>query len=126
MVTVTRGFEFEAAHFLPNYDGKCKDLHGHSYKLEVSISGDIGFKSGMVMDFGFLKDIVNKNVIDKFDHKLLNDIFDLPTAENMVVWIKDTIKENLPKPIMEGVTSLEVVSVKLWETSNSYAEWRKE
>ena len=117
MLTVTKIFEFEAAHYLPDYDGKCKDLHGHSYKLEVEVSNDKRVKKGypeMLVDFGDIKKIVNDHVIDVMDHKVLNTIFDYPTAEFMVKDIFITLSNYFF-----------VERVRLWETSTSYAEYRR-
>lgn len=117
-VSVTKLFEFEAAHHLPNYDGACKNLHGHTYKLEVEVTRKDEYEfdepEAMVMDFKKLKEIVNANIIDKFDHSNLNDFFDNPTAERMVVWIYELLKMSFVKE--------RVMRVRLWETSSSYAE----
>lgn len=113
---ITRLFEFESAHFLRNYHGKCANLHGHSYKLEVSAKGKLN-DSGMVIDFTDLKHIVT-SLIERLDHRDLNSLFPNmnPTAENLVVWIYNELEVAMP----EGVN---LVRVKLWETSNSYVEY---
>jgi len=116
MITVTKVFEFEAAHHLPNYDGKCSKIHGHSYKLEV----EVGRKNKstyptMILDFSVLKKIVKEKIIDRLDHSYLNDIFEYPTAEAMVNWIRTELAH----------TELFVERIRLWETSTSYAEWRR-
>lgn len=119
MVTVTKLFEFEACHHLPNYLGPCHNIHGHSYKLEVTVGGLIhtdGEKKGMIIDFKDLKRIVKDVAIDKYDHANLNDYFKNPTAENMVLRIGRDIQEKLPE-------HTHVVSCKLWETSSSFAEY---
>ena len=120
-IKITKQFKFEAAHFLPNYEGACNNLHGHSYLLEISLEGypkENGSEMGMVMDFGRLKKIVNEEIIEKMDHHLLNDIPGLenPTAEKMVVWVWNILFEKLP----------DIVSVKLWETETSYVEYKGE
>lgn len=120
MITVTRHFEFEACHHLPHYRGACHNVHGHSYKLSVTVTGDINRDvkdpcCGMIIDFKDLKDVVN-NIIEKYDHSDLNEYFPNPTAEIMVDTIAQSVKRNLK-------SGLKLVSVKLWETSNSYAEW---
>lgn len=122
MLTLTKIFMFEACHNLPHHRGACHNLHGHSYKLEVTICGDIekdtsSARCGMIIDFKELKDIVNREVIYKYDHKYLNDFFENPTAEIMVKRIAEDINKELP----EGVS---LVSCKLWETTTSYAEYR--
>lgn len=120
MITITKHFEFEAAHILPNHPGKCKNLHGHTYKLEITVYnvGGVLNDSGMVIDFGDLKAAVHP-IVEKMDHTLLNDLSGLenPTAENMVVWILN----NVSWPV--GIAPYRI---RLWETSNSYATWTEE
>ena len=118
MITVTKIFKFDAAHLLPDYVGKCKNLHGHSWRLDVEVEGmaDAVLYPTMVLDFGDLKKIVNEAVIDKLDHQYINDVVPgPPTAENMVGWIAYQLLE----------TGLDVVSLKLWETDTSFATWRR-
>lgn len=118
-VSVTKCFGFEAAHSLPRYNGDCSRLHGHSYKLQVTVSGSVDEVTGMVMDFNVLKAIVKDKVVDKYDHRHLNDFFANPTAENMVIRIfKDLDESFIP-------LGLSVESVKLWETESSFAECRR-
>ena len=119
MLTITKHFGFEACHHLPHYKGACHNLHGHSYKLDVTVGGSIikdGPKQGMIMDFKDLKKIVKDYVVDKLDHEDLNNHYPNPTAEIMVVDIGKTIMQNLPDNVY-------LVSVKLWETEDSYAEY---
>jgi len=140
-VRVTKQFDFEMAHALWDYDGLCKNLHGHSYKLFVTVLGNpitdkSSTKLGMVIDFGDLKKIVKTTIVDVFDHSVVlnkkaptNDfikteqMFDRihlldyqPTCENMVIDFAMQIKALLPKGV-------ELLSVKLFETANSSAEW---
>lgn len=82
MHTITKRFDFEAAHVLPWHPGKCKRLHGHSYKLEVDVTGNLD-ENGIVADFTDLKELVKNEVVDKYDHQNLNDYFGNPTAEVM-------------------------------------------
>lgn len=105
---IGREFYFDAAHFLSDYKGKCEQLHGHTYKLEVIVEGSIG-NDGMLMDFNELKEIVNSNILERLDHKDLNEIFDVPTAENIASWIFDELKTRMP-----------IHSVKLWE---GHSKW---
>ena len=117
MLTVTKHFGFEACHHLPYYEGACHNIHGHSYKLDVTVGGNIikdtnNPKCGMIVDFKDLKKIVKENVVDKYDHSNLNDFFENPTAEIMVVDIAYSIMQKLPKEVY-------LVSVKLWETTFS-------
>jgi 6-pyruvoyltetrahydropterin/6-carboxytetrahydropterin synthase len=88
---VRRRFCFDSAHHLPNHPGKCKQLHGHSYELLVSVEGEIDAHSGMVIDFSDLKHAVREKVVDRLDHRLINDIIDNPTAERMAAWIWDEL-----------------------------------
>ena len=138
---VTKIFDFETAHALWNYDGKCKNIHGHSYKLTVSISGPVindenHVKNGMIIDFGDLKRIVNSNIVEHFDHCLLlngntphkayadveNGFSKImlcnyqPTAENMLIDMVARILNNLPDHIT-------LKYARLQETDNSYVEW---
>lgn len=118
---IAKHFEFEASHQLPNEEcyGKCRNLHGHRYQLEVRIDGKVNEK-GWVCNFSDIKKIVKERVIDKLDHSHLNDRIDLPTAENILLWIKKEIKPYLWSN--EGEERYYLHSLKLYETSNSYAE----
>ena len=140
-IRITKEFQFEMAHALWNYDGKCKNIHGHTYILYVTIIGvpekdKNSPKNGMVMDFGDLKKIVMENIVDKHDHYVAinantphSDIdfekfgIDLvqrknyqPTCELMVLEFADIIKQNLPE-------NIKLFSLKLHETQKSFAEW---
>src|SRR4051794_40657376 len=78
--SVTRAFAFEAAHQLPWHEGKCRNLHGHSSRLGVTVEGPLP-EHGVVVDFADLKAVVTAEVIDRYDHRYLNEIMDNPTAE---------------------------------------------
>lgn len=125
-VYLTKLFTFEAAHNLPNYEGACANMHGHSYKLEVKISGTVNrldpHKSieGMVIDFKVLKKIVKSVVISEYDHAYLNNFYDVPTAELMVIGIYYNLSAELEK------YGVKLESVKLWETADSCAEYKGE
>lgn len=144
IIRLTKEFSFEAAHALGGYDGPCREIHGHSYRLFVTIKGTpstdpMNPKQGMVMDFGVLKKIVNEEIISRFDHALvlrttadeglrrvLTEQFDnvvtveyQPTCENML----DDFAHRLMKRLPEGVT---LHSLRLHETASSYAEWYAE
>mgnify|MGYP000890841381 CR=1 FL=1 len=110
--TITKRFEFEYGHYIPNHPGKCINLHGHTGKLEITVRGVINGYTGMIMDFSDLKKIVNEEIIEKLDHNFLNDMFDLPTAENIGNWIWDKLEEK----------GLNIYRLRLWETSDSYFE----
>lgn len=96
---IYKEFSFDSAHFLPNVpDGhKCKEMHGHTYRLKVFIKGELDPQLGWIMDFKDLKEALLP-VIDQLDHKLINNIQGLqnPTAENITVWIWQQIKPSLP------------------------------
>ena len=96
-----------AAHHLPNYKGKCANVHGHSWKVEVDIEGSIKKGTGMVVDFSTIKDIINK-----LDHKDLNTIIPNPTAENITMYILNAIHD---------LGYFHDVKVKVWESATSYA-----
>jgi len=121
--SVTKAFHFEAAHYLPNYDGDCSYLHGHSYKLEVTVGGPNITKSdemcdgSMVIDFKQLKRKVDYYIIDTLDHTYLNEILPgVPTAEFMCAWIY----ERLSSPAFGNLRGLK--RIRLWETADSFAE----
>lgn len=105
---ISKTFEFDSAHFLPNYDGKCKNLHGHRFKLEVSIIGGINNETGMVIDFGDIKAVVEDEIIKIFDHDVINHMLLNPTAENMVIWIWKKLEDKF-----------RLYCIKLYETPNS-------
>ena len=113
---VRRKFQFEAAHKLPNHPGKCRELHGHSYKLLVEIDRPVDEASGMAIDFSDLKKTVNEQVVRRLDHTYINDLIDNPTAERMAVWIWDELQAVLP-----GLQEIE-----LHETSNCSVIYRGE
>jgi 6-pyruvoyltetrahydropterin/6-carboxytetrahydropterin synthase len=141
-VRITKEFNFEMAHLLDNYDGLCRNIHGHSYRLFVTIIGQPepsveSPKYGMVMDFSVLKGIVRREIVDKLDHALLvrrgimqaqrlaglsERIIEVdyqPTCENMVGHFAESIKPFLP-------SNVELFSIKLYETATSFAEWYAE
>lgn len=140
-IRLTKEFNFEMAHALWNYDGLCKNIHGHSYKLLVTVIGEAitdkkNPKLGMVMDFGDLKQIVKKEITEKYDHSIvlskdaqqlqIQNITQMfgrmeiseyqPTCENLILDFAMKIKNQLPAKV-------QLHSLKLYETSTSYAEW---
>ncbi len=144
MFYLTKIFHFEAAHALNGYDGKCRNIHGHSYELRVTVKGmplnEPGNpKNGMVIDFHDLKQIVNQEVVEKLDHSFIignnmpKDFVEItkknfdkvvelpyqPTTENMLADFAERIKKRLPQHV-------ELYSVTLQETRDSIAEWRAE
>ncbi|MCI5777448.1 MAG: 6-carboxytetrahydropterin synthase [Bacteroidales bacterium] len=139
IIRVTKEFGFEMAHRLDGYDGLCRNIHGHSYKLAVTVRGraevgEVSPKLGMVIDFSVLKSIVNEEVVGRLDHALVVrrgssleavaheitervEVVDYqPTCENMVADFACRILRRLP-------AGLELVSVRLHETATSFAEW---
>ena len=118
-ISISRKFQFAAAHSLPTHKGKCKGLHGHSYVTEVEIMGPVcdnpvASHYGMIMDFGDLKKEVEA-VIDLVDHKHLNnlDIVCVPTAEKLAWWLAVEIGKRLgPYP------DIELVELRLWEEAD--------
>jgi len=113
-VIVARVFEFQAAHQLPRHPGKCRNLHGHTYRLEVLCEGPVDPETGMVLDFADVKQAVRRHVLDVLDHSYLNDHIEYPTAENIAAWIWDRL----------AVTPLPLAEVRLWETSTCYVVHR--
>jgi 6-pyruvoyltetrahydropterin/6-carboxytetrahydropterin synthase len=141
-IRITKQFSFETGHALYGYDGKCKNIHGHSYRLDVTVIGtpisdNTNVKFGMVIDFSDLKKIVKEDIVDVFDHatvfnkntphvELAIELEDRghnvllvnyqPTSEMMVIDFASKIKNRLPK-------NIEFFSLKLQETATSFAEW---
>ena len=113
MLAVTREYSFEAAHFLPKvHDGhKCKRMHGHNYKIEVTISGPMA-QTGFIIDFWDMDKVVDP-IIAKIDHRVLNDVgIPNPTAENICVFFFGMIEEGLKA----FGADLELMAVRVWET----------
>ena len=144
IIKITKQFSFEMAHALRNYDGLCRNIHGHSYKMDITLAGQPLYdesspKNGMVMDFGDLKRLVNEEIISLLDHALvLNNKTDeklvgmlkqnfekivvvdfQPTTENLLNFIADKLKAKLPNRVS-------LTCVRLRETDTSYAEWCEE
>ncbi|MGW8424193.1 6-carboxytetrahydropterin synthase QueD [Peribacillus simplex] len=123
-VLVSKEFTFDAAHHLHDYEGKCKNLHGHTYKVIFGLSGYTDSR-GLMIDFGDIKDIWKNEIEIHLDHRYLNETLPLmnTTAENMVVWIYEKMSEALSLKEYEGAR---VEFVRLYETPTSYAEARRE
>lgn len=141
-IRITKQFNFETGHALYGYDGKCKNVHGHSYKLSVTVIGqpitdNTQVKYGMVIDFSDLKKIVKEEIVDVFDHatvfnkntphvELARELKERdhhvilvdyqPTSEMMVIDFAEKIKQRLPK-------NIQLFSLRLQETESSFAEW---
>ncbi|WBX73744.1 6-carboxytetrahydropterin synthase [Tenacibaculum pacificus] len=141
-IRITKQFTFETGRTLYGYDGKCKNVHGHSYKLFVTVTGQpimdtTNVKFGMVIDFGDLKKIVKEEIVDIFDHatvfnqntprvELAKELKDRghhvilvdyqPTSEMMAIDFAKKIKDRLPE-------NIKLHGIKLQETDTSFAEW---
>jgi len=127
-VMVSKEFTFDAAHHLHCYEGKCKNLHGHTYKVVFGISGYVN-EIGLTIDFGDIKEIWKQEIEIYLDHRYLNET--LPpmntTAENMVVWIFEKMEEALQQgERQQQYKGARVEFVRLYETPTSYAEMRRE
>ena len=121
-VLISKEFTFDAAHHLHDYEGKCKNLHGHTYKAIFGLSGYTDHR-GLVIDFSEIKEIWKKEIEIHLDHRYLNETLPLmnTTAENMVVWMYRKMAEAIQK--YQGAR---VEFVRLYETPTSYAEARRE
>jgi 6-pyruvoyltetrahydropterin/6-carboxytetrahydropterin synthase len=119
MFYVTKEFTFDAAHKLISYHGKCENLHGHTYKLRVTVRG-IPDDEGMVIDFVELKKLVNNEVLDKLDHSYINEYIEQPSAENISKWIYDRLKHLIDS---EQRKLHEII---LWETPTSFVRYKGE
>ncbi|MFB6467029.1 6-carboxytetrahydropterin synthase QueD [Cytobacillus sp. Hz8] len=127
-VMISKEFTFDAAHHLHDYEGKCKNLHGHTYKVIFGISGFLDHR-GLAVDFGDIKEIWKKDIEIYLDHRYLNET--LPpmntTAENMVVWIYEKMERALnQEDRKQQYNKARVEFVRLFETPTSYAEARRE
>lgn len=141
MLSLTKIFHFETGHALHEYDGACKDIHGHSYELHVCVTikkQQEGYLSppGFIIDFKDIKKIVNRCIVDFLDHKLILSksylkhhpfvenldnliIWDFePSAENILLFIRNTLKNQFPENIM-------LKKMLLYETKNSFVEWEE-
>lgn len=139
MLQVTKIFRFETAHAINGYPGQCKNIHGHSYILHVTVAAkylrdDYLPSSGFIIDFKELKNLVQTRVIKEFDHQLILSkeyiknnvaagnlknlsVWEMePTAENILLYIKNVLHKELPEKVILN-------KLKLYETSDSYAEW---
>ena len=122
-VYVTKEMTFDSCHNLLEYDGACANLHGHTYKIQVTFGGYCDDK-GFIVDFKDIKKIMKETVVDGADHKYLNDLMEFnTTAENMVCYYYDLLTVALGNLYKGQVT---VESVKLWETPTSFAEYKGE
>lgn len=110
-------FEFDSAHNLINYHGKCEKLHGHTYKLVVKLEGEPD-NEGMIYDFVELKKTVNEKVVNRFDHAYLNEIIPQPTAENIAIFVWKELKDILNRD------NSRLYEIEIWETKTSGIVYR--
>ncbi|MGX2951284.1 6-carboxytetrahydropterin synthase QueD [Ursidibacter sp. B-7004-1] len=138
MYKIAKEFSFDMAHMLDGHDGKCKNLHGHTYTLQVEICGELyveGAKSGMVMDYSDLKLIVKKHILDKMDHAFIYDstsekeckiasLLNELDSKTFAIPMRTTA-EQMAKYIFETLTAvgLPISLIRLWETPTSYCEY---
>ena len=115
---LSKEFVFDAAHNLIHYHGKCEKLHGHTYRLKITLEGQPDAE-GMIMDFIELSKIVKENIISILDHSYINDIISQPSAENIALWIWDKL-ENFVKR-----ENCSLYEVDVWETATSCVTLRK-
>jgi len=135
MISITKIFGFETAHRIATYKGSCSNIHGHSYKLHVTVTGEIDPETDMIFDFKQLKKIVNEKIIDKLDHATIlkegdkyaefiesSKLFYMkqePTAERLLEYFSQLISSELP-------ASVKLIKLILWETETSYAIWESQ
>ena len=139
MLSLTKIFYFEMAHALLGYEGACKNIHGHSYELHVTVSGGGSLAEyipapGFALDFKELKQIAGPGIVQLLDHKLVLSADYLaknpdirsqenlliweaePSAENILIYVQKVLREKLPP-------SIKLIELKLYETKDSYATW---
>lgn len=136
-ITVIREFTFEAAHWLPHYEGMAGDLHGHTYKLEIGLRGNVDPETGMIVDFSLLDEHVKESILHHVQHACLNNLeevhkfpYEMPTIENIVLWIVNRLINDITRNKLDCIkrnvpinTTIDLVLVRLWETPQQCAEW---
>lgn len=140
MFKIAKEFSFDMAHMLDGHDGKCQNLHGHTYKLQVEVTGDLyesGAKRGMVMDYSDLKVIVKCHILDPMDHAFIYDLHNERESQvaQLLINLKSkvygipsrTTAEEMAKYMFEKLekVGLPVSLIRLWETPTSYCEYSK-
>lgn len=139
MLSLTKIFHFEMAHAIHGYPGSCKNIHGHSYELHVTVTAGTGSENyipapGFILDFKELKQMAEAAIIKTFDHKLvlsqayLDDNPAILSQENLVAWKVEPTAENLLIFIQQRIrekldSSVKLIALRLYETKDSYAEW---
>jgi 6-pyruvoyltetrahydropterin/6-carboxytetrahydropterin synthase len=137
MTTVTKTVRFDAAHVLTNHEGRCKNLHGHTYRVDVSVSCGDGMPGDMVMDFKELKRIANETICDRFDHAFMYNTAS-PGETEIAAVVERNGMRTVPIPFRSTAENLAKLffaelekkiaglsSVRVWETQDSSAEYRK-
>ncbi len=114
---ITKTFKFDAAHNLIKYHGKCEKLHGHTYRLDVTVEGKLD-EEQMIIDFLVLKSVVKEQVLDILDHSYLNDHIKQPTAESIAIWIWERLVLCLSNPLYH------LYEIRVFETETSYVTYR--
>ena len=139
MLRLTKIFHFEMAHAIHGYQGACKNIHGHSYELHVTL-GTVEIQKeyipmpGFIIDFKQIKNLVNTAIIEKFDHSLILStayLSDHPTNnihDNLIIWEVETSAENILLYMEDVLNSrlpsdIKLIQIKLYETKDSFAEW---
>ncbi|GAV22518.1 6-carboxytetrahydropterin synthase QueD [Carboxydothermus pertinax] len=116
MFKISVSTTFDAAHFLKDYDGKCANLHGHTWRVEAEVEGQTTNDLGLLIDFGMIKDYL-KEITSRLDHKLLNDVLPVnPTAENIARYIYQELK-----PKLMVYPEIKLCAIKVWESPNNSA-----
>lgn len=113
---VSKVFTFDAAHQLTEYHGECENLHGHTYRIVVTVENEVQ-RDGMAFDFVELKRIVRERIVERLDHTYLNDLIENPSAENLAVWIWKELEPLLPVKLHE---------IQVHETPTSFVTYRGE
>nr|WP_314741102.1 6-carboxytetrahydropterin synthase QueD [uncultured Haemophilus sp.] len=141
MFRIAKEFSFDMAHMLDGHDGKCKNLHGHTYKLQVEVAGDLvveGAKRGMVMDYADLKAVVKQHILDPMDHAFIYDLNSQKESKvaNLLIDLDSkvygiptrTTAEEMAKYMFDKLANagLPVTLIRLWETPTSYCEYSQQ
>ena len=126
MFYITKGISFDACHFLPRHVGKCANMHGHTWKVAVTVCGQdleaVGPNSGMILDFAHLKSLMKVHIADRFDHKMLNDELYNPTAENIAFDIYYALEKHWAGTELK----YKLHSVRVYEGDSSWAEYKED
>jgi len=119
-IYISKEFHFDAAHNLIHYNGKCERLHGHTYRLRVTLEGYPDKKTGMIIDFIEFSRIVKERIIDKLDHSYINELIEQTTAENISEWIWKQLEPSLKSE------RYHLYEITIWETETSFITLRED